>query len=294
MTKTSSTCARLGAGLLVGLLAASSAGAVVINFDTTPDGNPIAHSTDIALTYASLGVSFALDGSGCGTSVYANADKPAGFGSAPNVVSTCGGGSASDINGQAHGRIRVDLNAPATRVCIDVLPDGEQYNAELSVYDADDKLVAKKASAPGVAGTLCVDGAGIRHARFPGTGNTSTEYARFDNLDVTFAQVTPNYGGLWWRAPVGSEAGWGVNFAHQGDIIFATWFTYDADGKPWWLAVRPHKTAAGVYPGELFTTSRARPFNAVPFNPRASVPRRPSARRRSRSPTTTTRRSPTR
>ena len=35
----------------------------------------------------------------------------------------------------------------------------------------------------------------------------------------------------------GSESGWGVNLAHQGDIIFATWFTYDVAGKAWWLSM---------------------------------------------------------
>lgn len=35
-------------------------------------------------------------------------------------------------------------------------------------------------------------------------------------------------------APAGAESGWGVNFTHQGDTIFATWFTYD-DGTPLWL-----------------------------------------------------------
>ena len=37
--------------------------------------------------------------------------------------------------------------------------------------------------------------------------------------------------GLWWNAPAGSESGWGINFAHQGDTIFATWFTYDTSGQ---------------------------------------------------------------
>src|SRR5262249_40359129 len=35
-----------------------------------------------------------------------------------------------------------------------------------------------------------------------------------------------NYQGLWWSSPANSESGWGVNLAHQGDIIFASWFTY--------------------------------------------------------------------
>ena len=43
--------------------------------------------------------------------------------------------------------------------------------------------------------------------------------------------VPANYQGLMWKAPAGSEAGWGLNLAHQGDSMFATWFTYDADGR---------------------------------------------------------------
>jgi hypothetical protein len=222
------------------------------------------------LTYASQGVTFGIEGNGCGAAVYANSDRPAGFGSAPNVVSACGGSGSSDINGIAHGRIRADFSQPATRVCIDVLPDGQQYNAVLSVHDADDKLIAQTASQPGVTGTICATGTGIRHARFPGTGDTNTEYARFDNLDVTFAAATANYQGLWWRTPAGSEAGWGVNVAHQGDTLFATWFTYDLDGKPWWLAVVANLVSPGVYSGDLFTTTGP-PFNAVPFDPAGVV-----------------------
>ena len=29
----------------------------------------------------------------------------------------------------------------------------------------------------------------------------------------------------------GAEDGWGVNFAHQGDLLFATWYTYDANAR---------------------------------------------------------------
>ncbi len=76
----------------------------------------------------------------------------------------------------------------------------------------------------------------------------------------------PNYGGIWWNAPAGSEAGWGINFAHQGDIIFATWFTYDSSGNAWWLAMQANRTATGVYAGTIFTT-HGPAFNAVPFNP---------------------------
>jgi hypothetical protein len=75
-----------------------------------------------------------------------------------------------------------------------------------------------------------------------------------------------NYEGLWWAAPPGSESGWGINLAHQGETIFATWFTYDLTGKGWWLSMTAPEVAAGIYSGALFATTGPA-FNAMPFNP---------------------------
>ena len=58
------------------------------------------------------------------------------------------------------------------------------------------------------------------------------------------AATQRNYGGLWWNAPGGSEAGWGINFAQQGDMIFASWFTYDLTGKAWWLVMSANQTGS--------------------------------------------------
>jgi serine protease len=74
-----------------------------------------------------------------------------------------------------------------------------------------------------------------------------------------------NYQDLWWVA-AGAESGWGVNLIHQGDNIFATWFTYDTDGTPMWLSVTAAKSSAGVYSGPLIRTTGPS-FSAVPFNP---------------------------
>jgi hypothetical protein len=76
-----------------------------------------------------------------------------------------------------------------------------------------------------------------------------------------------NYQDLWWAAPAASESGWGINFSHQGDTIFATWFTFDRDRTPMWLVVTADKTGPGVYTGTLFRTTGGPPFNAVPFPP---------------------------
>jgi hypothetical protein len=71
-----------------------------------------------------------------------------------------------------------------------------------------------------------------------------------------------NFQGLWWRAPAGSEEGWGVNLAHQGDTLFATWFTYDTDGSALWLVMsNGSKVGTNAYSGDLYRTTGA-PFNA--------------------------------
>ncbi|HLX29578.1 MAG TPA: hypothetical protein VKV24_13940 [Casimicrobiaceae bacterium] len=75
-----------------------------------------------------------------------------------------------------------------------------------------------------------------------------------------------NFQGLWWAAPAGSESGWGINFAHQGDVIFATWFTYDNTRKAWWLSMTASKVAPGTYSGTLYQT-HGPPFSAMPFDP---------------------------
>ena len=77
-----------------------------------------------------------------------------------------------------------------------------------------------------------------------------------------------NFGGLWWNAPGGSESGWGINFAHQGDVIFATWLTYDLAGKPWWLSMTAVNAGGNTFAGTLYET-HGPAFNAVPFEPGA-------------------------
>ncbi len=106
----------------------------------------------------------------------------------------------------------------------------------------------------GAAVTLLSNGAGSpQSTTLSGTGTSSN--------------TTPvNYEGLWWASPPGSESGWGINFAHQGDVIFATWFTYDANGKGWWLSMTANKTGNAVFSGTLYQTTGPA-FDAVPFDP---------------------------
>jgi hypothetical protein len=74
-----------------------------------------------------------------------------------------------------------------------------------------------------------------------------------------------NFQDLWWGGI--SESGWGVNIAHQGNKLFATLFTYDANGQPLWFSMSDStKTSSATYTGALYR-STGPAFNAVPFTP---------------------------
>ena len=116
----------------------------------------------------------------------------------------------------------------------------------------------------GLAGGLA--GYAVANGYDLATGLGSVDVA---NLLAQWANVSPvnaNYQGLWWAMPGGSESGWGINFAHQGDTIFASWFTYDLSGAGNWLVMTAPKIAPGMYSGTLYSTTGPA-FNATPFNP---------------------------
>src|SRR5258706_16450110 len=71
-----------------------------------------------------------------------------------------------------------------------------------------------------------------------------------------------NFHALWWRQPGGSENGWGVNILHQGDGLFATWYTYGPDGTDMWMVMSAGtKIAERTYKGDIHRTTSG-PFNA--------------------------------
>lgn len=77
----------------------------------------------------------------------------------------------------------------------------------------------------------------------------------------SFAQTSQNnYTAMWWNA---AEGGWGLNIAHQGDVLFPMWFTYNAQGQLQWYAVSGATLQAdGSYRGEVFRFT-GKPFNQI-------------------------------
>ena len=73
-----------------------------------------------------------------------------------------------------------------------------------------------------------------------------------------------NYQDLWWNP---KESGWGINLTHQGTIIFATLFTYAADGRDtWFVGDALRRQDDGSFTGTLRRASGP-PFQTVPWTP---------------------------
>jgi hypothetical protein len=69
---------------------------------------------------------------------------------------------------------------------------------------------------------------------------------------------------LWWNQ---SESGWGIQFVHRGNLIFATMFVYDPSHAPIWYGGTLYPTGASfTWSGSNYETSGPW-FGNVPFDP---------------------------
>ncbi len=87
------------------------------------------------------------------------------------------------------------------------------------------------------------------------------------DASASAAPSGPDYQGMWWGSPAGRESGWGVDIAQQGNVWFATWFTYDENGEPTWF-VMPHgdRTSGDAFSGTLYKTTGP-DYSASPWDP---------------------------
>jgi hypothetical protein len=98
----------------------------------------------------------------------------------------------------------------------------------------------------------------------------SSLYDYYSRFDVAYQNVSQylqaagpaNYTALWWSSPANSESGWGINVSQQGDIVFATLFTYDSNGNPMWLVMSAgaRQGTGDTFSGPLYRTTGS-PFN---------------------------------
>lgn len=98
---------------------------------------------------------------------------------------------------------------------------------------------------------------------FATEANNLSSGAQSGSPDVVLGSnpLNRNYTGHWHNA---TESGWGLTIAHQGDVLFPNWFTFDADGKPLWLGMIAGARLAtdGSYSGAIYRL-RGVPFNLI-------------------------------
>ncbi len=207
------------------------------------------------------------------TATYAVATETATYTTQANLIVDSGGQGT-------HFTIGTDVNPPKTVLS----SDGTQIavGASFATQAPGTPPPGSSAAAQSLnwqikptGNTLYVDRVGIDSGTSAGSLNSGV--GLFYQYDVLFdidhgiigfmpnstTTASANFQGLWWNP---NESGWGISFAHQGDIIFATWFTYDAQGSPWWLIAELHKSATGLYSGPISTVTGP-PYTALPFAP---------------------------
>jgi pseudomonalisin len=156
------------------------------------------------------------------------------------LASTPGSGVFHDVTAATSGVANCDVSVPS--MCNNSTPGPADLSGGLSGYAV---------------------GPGYDLATGLGSIDVANLLARWSNA----SPFATNFQGLWWASPANSESGWGINFAHQGDTIFASWFTYDVNGVGNWLVMTASKTSGNTYAGVLYATTGP-PFNSVPFDPK--------------------------
>ena len=160
-----------------------------LDFDRTPSLSAIVPGALINSVYARLGITFSRTstlGLCPGTGVYANDFGPLGFSSGQNNISVCPLGIAADFSELGAGAIKASFAVAAAQVCVTATPTGF-HNPLLSggvafieALDQNGNVLSRRESTTQrVPQQLCVQGSGIRAARFAGKG---AAYAIFDNL----------------------------------------------------------------------------------------------------------------
>jgi hypothetical protein len=156
-----------------------------------------------------------------------------------------------DATGMARWRTLIGFKSP------DGTFTGNVYSTKGPSFQATFDSHGVAASLVGT-GWIALDDADHLRVNFADTIPRALVRQQFGPLPAcAFGQVSDlttvtNYTDLWWNP---NESGWGINLAHQGDTIFAAWYTYAVDGTPMWLVVTAVKTGPGIYEGDLYHTT---------------------------------------
>ncbi len=72
-----------------------------------------------------------------------------------------------------------------------------------------------------------------------------------------------NYTDHWWGG--GNASGWGVQISHQGNQVFAGWYTYNAQGKASWMTLQGTQDTANAkrFTGSVYSVNPGIPFSVI-------------------------------
>ena len=85
-------------------------------------------------------------------------------------------------------------------------------------------------------------------------------FAGVVNRPLQPANAQANFSDTYWLP---AEAGWGLNVLHQGDLVYATWYSYaPEDGKVMFLTIEAPRQADGSFAGPVFRVAGT-PFEQI-------------------------------
>ncbi len=101
------------------------------------------------------------------------------------------------------------------------------------------------------------------NARFDFTINNITSSKTITIQPIGSGTTPPviNYTDLWWAGE--SESGWGIALTQQSSTLFATWFTYDATGKPFWYVAPNCAVVEASCSSDLFQVTGGSPITGA-------------------------------
>lgn len=111
-------------------------------------------------------------------------------------------------------------------------------------WNGEGKLVAKVG-----VGTISFSGDNTASFNFSINGVSGTKQITRQVFATDTMQPTINYSALWWNP---SESGWGIALTQQFATIFATIYTYDADGNPIWYVASNCPVVDSGCSGDLY------------------------------------------
>jgi hypothetical protein len=143
---------------------------------------------------------------------------------------------------------------------------GPVYQPGGSPFDSYD---ARRLQVGAPVGTATITFTSLNDAVFDYTLNGITGKKFISRFKFGRAEAIPTISvkDIWWAGS--TENGWGISIAQQDRSLFATWYTYDGNGKTTWFVMPGGSWEGTTYTGQLYSTSGS-PWLGTVFNAAAA------------------------